>query len=438
WANRLQDWRLEDGGLQCVESRPRFGMRTLHLLTRRLDDGDEGSFRTRVVVDAAAGDRTGSAAGFLLGAGGAHVDPRLTSQVHGAPAKDGGFLVLLDADGRVTLRTFEEPVSGAGRNQWAMTAEREVKDFARLEGAIEDGAGFGEGGPCPVDLELVGACYDGRRTLTATARDAATGAVLSAAYLHPAPRSAFDGAVALVSHRGPEGDGRGYRFEDWRVTGDLVVGTPEFALGPVMFVHYTVDEEAGPGEGRLRMTAQAGPLGAGDTRVATLELADRRGRFRQAAAAAFTPESCTFHFEVAGVETTRDVPFRVRYVPTRRDGTLASGKTQLYGGTIAAAPAGDEMTIGVLSCQKSYTGGLRWNESGLWFPHADVARHVAAHEPDLLYFAGDQIYEGDLTPAVRAPLEAALGDYLTKWFRHGWSFGDLTRRLPTVVVTDDH
>ena len=96
------------------------------------------------------------------------------------------------------------------------------------------------------------------------------------------------------------------------------------------------------------------------------------------------------------------------------------------------------MTIGVLSCQKSYTGGLRWNESGLWFPHADVARHVAVHEPDLLYFAGDQIYEGDLTPAVRAPLEAALGDYLTKWYRHGWSFGELTRRLPTVVVTDDH
>ena len=438
WANRLQDWRLEDGRLQCVESRPRFGMRTLHLLTRRLGGGEEGSFRMRVTVDAAAGDRTESAAGFLLGAGGARVDPRLTSQVHGAPAQDGGFLALLGADGRVTLRTFEEPVAGAGRNQWAMTAERDVEDFARLEGVVEDGAGFGEGGPRPVNLELVGARYDGRRTLTVTARDAASGAVLSAAHMQAAPISAFDGAVALVSHRGPEGAGLGYRFEDWQVTGDLVVGTPEYALGPVMFVHYTVDEETGPGEGRLRMTAQTGPLGEGDTRVATLELADVRGRFRQVAAAGFTPESCTFHFEVEAVETTRDVPFRVRYVPTRRDGRLAEGRAQLYEGTIAAAPEGDEVTIGVLSCQKSYTGGLRWNESGLWFPHADVAQHVAAHEPDLLYFAGDQIYEGDLTPAVRAPLEAALGDYLTKWYRHGWSFGELTRRLPTVVVTDDH
>ena len=175
-----------------------------------------------------------------------------------------------------TLRTFEEPVAGAGRNQWAMTAERDVADFARLEGVVEDGAGFGEGGPRPVDLELVGARYDGRRTLTVTARDAASGAVLSAAHMQAAPISAFDGAVALVSHRGPEGAGLGYRFEDWQVIGDLVVGTPEYALGPVMFVHYTVDEEAGPGEGRLRMTAQAGPLGEGDTRVATLELADGR------------------------------------------------------------------------------------------------------------------------------------------------------------------
>ena len=149
WANRLQDWRLEDGGLQCVESRPRFGMRTLHLLTRRLGGGEEGSFRMRVTVDASAGRSNGERRGLPPRSGGAHVDPRLTSQVHGAPAQDGGFLALLGADGRVTLRTFEEPVAGAGRNQWAMTAERDVADFARLEGVVEDGAGFGEGGPRP-------------------------------------------------------------------------------------------------------------------------------------------------------------------------------------------------------------------------------------------------------------------------------------------------
>lgn len=436
WANRLQDWRLVDGALECVEARPRFGMRTLHLLTQRVGGAGEGSFRTAVLVDAEEGERAGSAAGFLVGAGGAHVDPRLTTQVHGTSAEDGGFLALLGADGRVELRSFEESVKGGGKSQWAMTAQRDLGDFVALEGAALEGQGFGEGGPRPVRLDLVGARYDGRRTLTLTARDAATGDVLSTAFLDGAPESAFDGAVALVSHRGPAGAEGGYRFRDWTLLGDLVLATPEMGFGPVLFVHYTVDEEVGPGTGRLRLTAQAGPLGDEDSRVATLELQDERGRFLQVAAAPFTPESCTFHFEVENVATDRDVPFRVRYAPLRRDGTR--GTESVYEGLVAAAPEQDEVTIGVLSCQKSYTGSLRWNESGLWFPHADVAEHVAAHEPDLLYFAGDQIYEGDLTPAIRSPHEAALGDYLTKWFRHGWSFGELTRRLPTVVVTDDH
>lgn len=34
WANRLQDWRVNDGRLECVNAR--LPMRTVHLLTRRI------------------------------------------------------------------------------------------------------------------------------------------------------------------------------------------------------------------------------------------------------------------------------------------------------------------------------------------------------------------------------------------------------------------
>jgi hypothetical protein len=63
---------------------------------------------------------------------------------------------------------------------------------------------------------------------------------------------------------------------------------------------------------------------------------------------------------------------------------------------------------------------------------------VAAHEPDLLFFAGDQIYEGDLDPAQREPEEIALLDYHNKWLRWYRAFGELTRRTPTVTIPDDH
>ena len=81
--------------------------------------------------------------------------------------------------------------------------------------------------------------------------------------------------------------------------------------------------------------------------------------------------------------------------------------------------------------------GVRWDAGGLWFPHADLAGAVAAHDPDLLFFAGDQIYEGDLTGPAREG-EQALFDYHTKWQRFLWSFGELTRRVPSVALPDDH
>lgn len=440
WANRLQDWRLESGGAVCVEARPRFGLRTLHLLTHWLDADGEGSFRARVRIGADAGDRAGSAAGFLFGAGGDAVDHRLTSQVHGSPAEDGGYLLLVDGEGRLSVLDFEQPVDGGGL--WSMKTNHGLEALAAVEGVRYQGEGFGAAGPRPIELDVTGAWYDGRRTVTASVRDASSEAVLSTATWGDVPPSLFDGAVALVSHRGPAGSERGYRFEDWSLDGELVGADETRGFGPLAFVHYAVDETGGPECARLELTAQSVPLGAADTLVASLELADESGEFTQAATAPFVRGSATFHFTVDGVDASRDTPFRVRYVPRRitaaGEGQPNPGATAVYEGIVAARPADDAMTIAVVNCQKSFTGDLRWNESGLWFPHAKVAQHVAAQEPHLLYFAGDQIYEGDLTPAITRPIDDALLDYLHKWYRHGWSFGELTRRLPSVVVPDDH
>ena len=438
WANRLQDWRVVNGGVECVEARPAFGMRTLHMLTHRLEEAGEGSFRMTVNVDAPAGDRAESAAGFLLGAGGAHVDYRLTSQVHGTSAEDGGFLALLDGDGRVGFVDFEEPVGGGSEGGWVMSSERSLGDFSLPAGTIElAGDGFAAGPPVPVLLELVGASFDGRRTLAFTARSAEDQSVLSTAYWEDVPPTVFDGAVAVFSHRGPAGAEVGYRFRDWRLAGDLVRADSERAFGPIMFVHYLLNVQP-DGTARLGLTAQAGPLGPDDARTATLEIATKKGSFREVSTAQFVPDSATFHFVAEGIDPSQEMRFRVRYAEVDGDGDELPGGVSYFEGSWPAEPEDGELTIAVLNCQKSYTGGLRWNESGLWFPHRDVRDHASAHEPDLLYFAGDQIYEGDLSPAVRAPFDRSINDYLHKWYRHGWSFGELTRRLPAVVVPDDH
>ena len=60
------------------------------------------------------------------------------------------------------------------------------------------------------------------------------------------------------------------------------------------------------------------------------------------------------------------------------------------------------------------------------------------HDPDMLFFAGDQIYEGGIGGIVRSPTDEAILDYMYHWYRFVWAFGDLMRDRPTVTIPDDH
>jgi hypothetical protein len=49
WANRLQDWAVHDGRLECIADQSRLGVRTLHTLTHRLND-QTGRFQLDVTL----------------------------------------------------------------------------------------------------------------------------------------------------------------------------------------------------------------------------------------------------------------------------------------------------------------------------------------------------------------------------------------------------
>src|SRR5262245_11267461 len=135
WANRLQDWRLNAGGAECVESRPGSPMRTLHLLTRRLSGASAG-FTIRVRTEALGADAAADAAsGFLIGAGGATMDYRAAALIHHQPGPGGGLFAGCDARGQVFFRDFERPQPKIASGP-PIRAIRAIRD-ARSEIALE-------------------------------------------------------------------------------------------------------------------------------------------------------------------------------------------------------------------------------------------------------------------------------------------------------------
>jgi alkaline phosphatase D len=228
WANRLQDWRIRNGRLECVEQRPAGPMRTLHLLTHRLS-GRSGGFEIEVragVIDQGP-PAADAASGFLIGAGGRTMDYRAAALIHHQPGPGGGLFAGFTAGGAVFIRDFETPAEPE-RSEIRADTPGEIR--LRLN-AAPDGDRY-------------------RLTLTALTRD---GRILGTRSMdYPAGR--LIGSIALVSHPGAGQNTARYWFRDWHVRGEKIDAHPDRVCGPILSVLYTVHG------GVLKLTAQLMPV----------------------------------------------------------------------------------------------------------------------------------------------------------------------------------
>ena len=424
-ANRLQDWRIRDGRLECVETSEDRPMRTVHLLTAALDDSPR-PFRVQVrlgPVERGGKTSAESWAGMLLGVGGAHVDYRLSALTHHKPAEDGGILVAVSPTGQIMFRDNAVGPDGMPRG------ELHEGDLPEMQMQRQELDAIGTDAVDELLLELWGKpTGNGCRIVARTTHGART---LSVAHVDLTDGKRLDGNLALVSHRSPNGGKLGYWFRDWVLRGERISAHPERAFGPVLCAQHTLSG------GVLKLTAQMGPLGRQDTQTARLELRAATGAWHKVAESKLIDDSYTFPFRVEDWDAGRDTPYRVAYdLKTGPNET----KTCYYEGTIRREPAGrDELVVATFGCHRIYVGTpLRWNSAAIWFPHNEIVAAIRHHKPDLLFFSGDQVYEGDLTGGVWHPLDKAMLDYLDKWYRWCWSFRDLARDIPCICIPDDH
>jgi len=479
YGNRLQDWRLANDRVEAVTGASTRSMRTLQLLTYALSE-DPGRLEMSVrtgPIEPGGTPHENTWTGFLIGAGGDHVDYRISALVHDWPAPDGGLIVAVDGTGKVVVRdnsTIDSPKTVRGNVSTSVDAWPLV-DPATIDlaaDAFED-----------VVINLVAEPMDGRAgdattatgdaagvagsgavgqqssyRLTVSLHDGETGADLGGAVYENIPGEYLSGNVGLLSHnsrhtaentalaqRQPRlfespviTTGSGYWFQDWTVSGSKVVHHPDRAFGPVMGAMHTLSG------GTLKMTAQMGPLGADDIRSGELQVR-RNERWETVATGDLVDLSYTMPFRVDNWDAGADTPYRVVY--DLRIGGFNADMTQTYTyeGTIRAEPQRNDFILASMNCQhfsarpdRDSSARGYWNSSGIWFPHGEVVRAVEYHNPDMLYFAGDQIYEGGLAGIVREPYDEAALDYLYHWYWFVWSFRDLMRDIPTIATPDDH
>ncbi len=469
WANRLQDWRVHDGRLECLQAVANKPMRTVHLLTHRLG-AHAGtlsmSVRTGLIddINSIEGAAANCATGFLLAAGGTRMTPRAATLIHHNPGPGGGWFAGIDGSGRVFIRNFVEPLR-FGEEPSPGSALASDRRTAVHRGKLGDVTlqlnATPSGDTCKLHLRAI-STTDGAIIGEATAEVSAT---------------EFAGNLALVSH--PGGIQKTHRywfrdwprerrsferwasatarfwFRDWRMQGSKLDTDLTRALGPILATQYTTHESA------LRLTAQFMPINTAANDLATLELL-RDGAWQTVSVAKIRVPGFTATFDIKNWDAAHSHDYRVSHRLKEPDG---SARTHRWSGTIAKDPVDrDTVTLAAFTGNMMARGGYEYPlpygidrpfdpelegkpvrqsntydyQKHIYFPHTEVVANVRRQEPDLLFFSGDQVYEGNPTRAVEHPFADAHLDYLYKWYLWCWTWRDLTRDIPCITIPDDH
>ena len=412
WANPLEDWRLNDGRLECTTAA---AGRSLHLLTHQLGE-DDGTLEMSVIVGLQEGSTGTGSAGFEIGIKSELGDYR-SSLIFGT-----GLRVVLTSDGAIHV--------GLGRGQpGTINTDKadQIKQLLKKDGIRIRWFNTPEGGDLAFRIH-----------------DPETDELITVAGVAKIGSQDISGNIALVHNptwRGQQPRNQAkFWFRDWKVSGSKVVENPDHAFGPILYSMYTLSR------GTMTMTAQMPPMGVADEQsvilqvpaavanemlgVPGVETTLSKGQSDIAWApivrSTIDPLSCTAHFRIPDWIDSQDVPYRLVYRMETRDGESTEHE---WIGTVRKDPVDkDEISVA------GFTG-----HQHTAFPNELLASNVAKHNPDLLFFSGDQIYENaGGFGIIREPVDRACLNYLRKIWLWGWSFRDVLKDRPSFVLPDDH
>lgn len=149
WANRIQDWEVQDGKLIATSPLP---MRTAHILSRR-STPEKGALEASLVLGL-----SGGAGGLLIGAGGPDLDHQKAALIHHSPGPGGGLFMGVDGDGFLAVRDFGEENQVLARSEHPLLST----DSLEFHAEVRETAGGEAGEPPPGSFQV---------SLTARSRD---------------------------------------------------------------------------------------------------------------------------------------------------------------------------------------------------------------------------------------------------------------------------
>ncbi len=411
WANRLQDWKIINGKLVCVNNKP---LRTLHLLTRELSADSMGTLNMSVrlgIYKSSPNENEKSWAGFLIGAGNLENDYRSRSLIHNTSGKGGGIVAAINARGK--LEFFDN--------------ENNLKDIV-LRAAKEDvHPKVDEKG---IELKVEVFREDKGYTMRLSTFNYETNEFLSSATIKHISHERLTGNIALIANNSTENP-TNFWFDKWTVYGTKITKHDNRIFGPVMGVLYTL------GNHGFILNAQIAPISKKELQYLRMFVSLKgKEQWKEIAEQRIDTGSYTVNFNFEKWDKRYDYDYKLTYKIVTDKGTI---KEYDYHGEIKKEPdLNHQLKVlavnNVINMYNSFdTDNFDFNKDIL-FPHNKIVEHIENQQADMLYFTGNQVDKNYPVAAEEFDSENLKLDYLYRWYMWHWTFGNVSKNTPTVLI----
>lgn len=424
WANRLQDWKLSNGWIECVRAEATYEVRTVSLLTRSLMPQSAGARLRMVLENVSGGNGFG---GVLIGIGQGELDYRKCALVQRVAGPGGGVLLTVDETGMPSVRRFDDAASPLAYDEITPSERSGAAVVGSVSGAVELDCLFSAVGADEYDLLL-------------TSSRVETGEILGSVIVSGLSARQIAGGMSLVSSSTDDPVGARWAFTEIEMAGGDIERHDDRAIGPVLGCLHSLNRST------LKMTVQCFPVSLETPRILRMD-------YRVSEADPWTPgpqagigdgfaallrkddwdSAQTWQYRIVDISRTAETLFsgEIRKDP----GTSKNLKIALHSCLLPTARSLDTPEYGP-SLPEEYDAP-RYSADNLLFPHAELVTHCDAHTPDLYVFLGDQYYETYPTRHTRGDPDVKL-DTLYRWYLWLWTFKDALAHTPCILLADDH
>lgn len=422
WGNRLQDWQVNNGRIECLNGQKSWEVRTVSILTRRLTE-QTAPARIKVKLGQLEPNKQ-SYAGLLLGVGQGGLDQKGCSLVQRSSGTGGGIMAIIDQTGQLAFKDFGANVDTLNYKTLALSSGKPTSKLTKA--------------PIYLDCQIIPngtSHYD----IHLTALDEKQKEI-SFALLPKIEASIVTGGISLLSSP-PNGQSGGrWWFSDIQTAGDKIKHLPEFALGPVIGCMYSLNQSV------LKLSTQLMPIDLTKHKKVRLDYKRAGSQSWVAGPQSAIEDGYVGVFRIENWPHQYEFDYRVVFAEndseTLYQGTIVKDPEKnkklniaLYSCLIPTSKSLDRVEYTKLHPKERFLG--RYTKDNILFPHQELITNCDSHQPDIYLFVGDQYYESYPTRFGRQTKDAKL-DTLYRWYLWYWAYADSIKNRPSIMLADDH